>query len=85
MILVSDPSKPFPYTGKGTVRKAKVIEDYGPEIEALYNALEERTQIQPPYVWNSESSSQLINAVVEEVLKRAIHRTEDIFEAGCDR
>jgi hypothetical protein len=36
MVLVSRPSKPFSYSGKGTVRKAAVIKEYEPEINALY-------------------------------------------------
>jgi hypothetical protein len=85
MILVTSPSKPFTYTGKGTVRKAKVIEDYDPEIETLYNTLEEMTQIDPPSEWTTETSFKLVQSVVENILKRQIKDMEDLFEAGCDR
>lgn len=85
MVLVTSPSKPFTYTGKGTVRKSKVIEEYDPETEALYSQLEEMTQIEPPSKWTAETSLELVKSVVENVLKRELVQTEDMFEAGCDR
>jgi hypothetical protein len=85
MVLVSRPSKPFSYTGKATVRKATVIKEYEPEINALYDTLEQMAQAEPPTIWTAESSLLLVRSIVESVLHRTLKDTDDMFEAGCDR
>ena len=44
MVLVSSPSKPFQYTAKMSARKAVIVAEYEPEINAAYEAAEETTQ-----------------------------------------
>lgn len=85
MILVANPTKPFEFTPKGTPRRAKTIAAYESEINGIYDALEEMTQIEPPSDWSLENSLNFISAVVNGVLKRTARETEDIFEGGCDR
>ncbi|THU89870.1 acetyl-CoA synthetase-like protein [Dendrothele bispora CBS 962.96] len=60
MILVASPSKPFTYTAKDTPRNNAIIKEYAPEIDAIYNSLEESTQssIPVPAQWDLESSTE---------------------------
>ena len=44
MILVSFPKGPFILTAKLTARRQVVIVEYEPEIDALYDAVEETAQ-----------------------------------------
>ncbi|KAK7470222.1 hypothetical protein VKT23_001657 [Stygiomarasmius scandens] len=87
MILVTSPSKPFSYTAKNTPRNNAIIREYAPEIEAIYNSLEESTQssIPAPVQWDSESSAEFVRAVVKKVLSvEDIEDEDDIFQRGGD-
>ena len=87
MIIVASPSKPFTYTGKGTPRRPAVIEEYQPEIEALYAEVEETTQahLPPPISWAIIDAIDFVRAVVHQVMTRAVNDTDDLFQNGCDR
>ncbi|THV01989.1 acetyl-CoA synthetase-like protein [Dendrothele bispora CBS 962.96] len=87
MILVTSPSKPFTYTAKNTPRNNAIIKEYAPEIEAIYNSLEESTQssIPVPAQWDLESSTEFVRAVVKKVLAiEDIGDDEDVFQRGGD-
>ncbi|KAK7470239.1 hypothetical protein VKT23_001674 [Stygiomarasmius scandens] len=87
MILVASPSKPFTYTAKNTTRNPAIIREYAPEIEALYDSLEESTQasIPAPTQWDLTSSMQFVRAVVQKVLiVENIGDEDDIFQRGGD-
>ncbi|THU97218.1 acetyl-CoA synthetase-like protein [Dendrothele bispora CBS 962.96] len=87
MILVASPSKPFTYTAKNTPRNNAIIKEYAPEIEAIYNSLEESTQssIPVPAHWDLESSTEFVRAVVKKVLVvEDIGDEEDVFQRGVD-
>ncbi|THV08159.1 acetyl-CoA synthetase-like protein [Dendrothele bispora CBS 962.96] len=92
MILVASPSKPFTYTAKNTTRNAAIIQEYTPEIEALYANIEESTQpsIPAPQQWDLESSKAFVRAVVESVLLKdksesdTIGDEDDFFQIGGD-
>lgn len=85
MILIANPAKRFALTPKGTPRRAQIFADYEPEINEIYNVLEEMSQIEPPSGWSGESSLRFVSAVVTSVLKRTVGESEDIFDGGCDR
>lgn len=87
MIIVSSTSKPFTYTGKGTPRRPAVIEEYQPEIEALYAEVEETTQahLPPPTSWTLVDTIDFVRAVVHQVVTRAVSDGVDLFQNGCDR
>ncbi|KAH9840963.1 uncharacterized protein C8Q71DRAFT_854811 [Rhodofomes roseus] len=86
MILVSKPSKPFTYTAKGTARRQAIIIDYEPEIERLYQAIEESTQssIAAPRQWDVVTTTDFVRAVVGKVLVHSVQDTDDLFQHGCD-
>ncbi|THU90375.1 acetyl-CoA synthetase-like protein [Dendrothele bispora CBS 962.96] len=87
MILVTSPSKPFTYTAKNTPRNNAIIKEYAPEIEAIYDSLEESTQssIPVPAQWDLESSTEFVRAVVKKVLAiEDIGDDEDVFQRGVD-
>lgn len=85
--MVASPSKPFVYTAKLTARRQAVIVDYEPEIEALYEAVEESTQAvgKIPSSWTSETSLSFVRNVIGSVLKLPIADEDDIFLNSCDR
>ena len=87
MILVSSPSKPFTYTAKGTPRRHAIINEYSPEIDALYATVDESMQadIPPPADWTTEETTTFIRAVVTRALKQSVTDEQDLFQCGCDR
>ena len=47
MIIVSSPSKPFTYTAKSTPRRSAIINEYKPDIDALYATVEDHPGTPP--------------------------------------
>lgn len=86
MILIANPSKPFSYTPKGTVRRAPVIKDYEEEIDALYDAVDNSAQsaTEPPVHWDDKSANLFTRAVVEKLITVPLKDEDDIFQHGCD-
>ncbi|GJE91046.1 acetyl-CoA synthetase-like protein [Phanerochaete sordida] len=86
MIIVSSPSKPFTYTAKNAPRRQAILNDYEPEIEALYNVVEKGTQdgTSPPQTWDLAGTTQFVRGVVTKVLNTHVGDDEDIFRKGCD-
>ncbi len=89
MILVTSPYKPFTYTSKGAPRRHAIIEDYAPEIDALYAAVEESAQVevdQPaPQAWDADETNRFVRALVTKVLGKSVDDAQDLFQHGCDR
>ncbi len=87
MILVANPSKPFTYTSKNTVRQQATINDYAVEIDELYATVDETMQqdITPPVDWTAENSIAFVREVVVGVLKSSLRDEDDLFLHGCDR
>lgn len=87
MILVAKPEKPFTYTAKNTARRQAVINDYEPEIDALYDTVAESTQasIPTPEVWDVVATTGFVRDVVRKVLRTPVTDDDDLFENGCDR
>ncbi|KAF9785316.1 hypothetical protein BJ322DRAFT_1020862 [Thelephora terrestris] len=79
MVLVSSPKKPFILTAKLTARRQAVIAEYEPEIDALYDAVDESAQAVKyfPRTWTEENSlGNVLNVPVEE--------DDDNFQHSCD-
>ncbi|EKM49837.1 uncharacterized protein PHACADRAFT_154467, partial [Phanerochaete carnosa HHB-10118-sp] len=87
-ILVASPNKPLPRSGKGTVQRKITLDLYAPEIEKLYETVEDSTNsmgINPPYSWRPED-------IQDWLLEHAASLNEgvtppadaDIFSHGFD-
>ena len=88
MVMVTSPSKLCVYTAKNTPRRLALIDEYAPEIDALYDAVDETTwqvEFAPPPVWTLATCTDFVRAVVTRVLKHAIGDQDDLFQDGCDR
>lgn len=90
MILVVSPSKPFDYTSKSTARRQTIINNYEPEIEALYQSVAETSQVdvELPAAWNMEQTLPFVRKLVHQVLGSAsssLGDDDDLFQHGSDR
>ncbi|KAF9650627.1 acetyl-CoA synthetase-like protein [Thelephora ganbajun] len=86
MILVSSPRKPFALTAKLTARRQGVIADYEPEIDALYDAVDETTQAVKhfPDEWTERNSLEFARNLISNVMKVLVNDDDDIFQHSCD-
>jgi len=87
MILVSSPKKPFVLTAKLTAQRQAVIVEYEPEIDALYDVVDETAQAVKyfPNEWTEESSLEFVRSLVGSVLKVPVKDDDDLFQHSCDR
>lgn len=87
MILVASPSKPFTYTAKAMARRQAVINDYDPEINAVYGAVAEttRTDAPVPNGWKLPQTLDFVRNIVKKVLTQSVDDEDDLFQHGCDR
>ncbi|KAF8585451.1 acetyl-CoA synthetase-like protein [Ramaria rubella] len=93
-IILASVTKPFSYTPKLTVRRGFTLKDYEPEIEAMYQAVQESSQTEipaPPKTdekggWTLEESLHFVHEAVRDVIKGAagLKEDDDIFGYGCD-
>ncbi|KAL0958751.1 hypothetical protein HGRIS_014075 [Hohenbuehelia grisea] len=86
MIMVSQPSKPFQYTAKGTPRRQIVLNLYSQEIDEIYAAVEESSQadIAIPTSLTEDACLVYISNVVNKVMRGNIDKGVDLFQHGCD-
>ena len=87
MVLVSSPKKPFALTAKLTARRQAIIAEYEPEIDALYDAVDETAQAVKyfPKEWTEQTSLQFARDLVRGVLRAPVEDDDDIFQHSCDR
>ena len=88
MITVTDPSKPFQYTAKGTPRRHVSLDEYAEEIEELYKKVEESSQVDipTPPAWTAETVRSYVRSVVKRVMNVPdIGDDDDLFQQGGDR
>ena len=87
MIIVASPSKPFVYTAKMTARRQAILKDYDEEINALYDVVEQTSQVDIPIPaeWTPSHSLDYIRHVVQKVMTQNVADEVDIFQHGCDR
>ncbi|KAL4264659.1 Adenylate-forming Reductase [Pleurotus pulmonarius] len=89
MILVVSPSKPFDYTSKSTARRQTIINNYEPEIEALYQSVAETSQVdvELPAAWSMEETLPFVRKLVHQVLGSTssnLGDDDDLFQHGSD-
>ena len=87
MILVASPSKPFTFTGKGSVRRPAILREYEPEIQACYDAVEnlENTEVKSLNGLDDNQILEFVRQAVSDVLKQTVGDNDDLFQFGCDR
>lgn len=87
MILAASPSKPFTFTGKGSVRRPAILREYEPEIQECYNAIENLDSVETKFLDSLEEQQILdfVRRAVADVLKQTVKDEDDLFQFGCDR
>lgn len=87
MILVTSSSKPLQHTPKGTLRRQTILSDYGAEIDALYNSVDDVAQVDESNMinWTEAGVFRFVREVVKNIMGKAVRDNEDIFQYGCDR
>ena len=87
MIIVADPTKPFEYTAKGSLRRHATIKKYDKEIEQLYDVTEasKAAEIEKPKSLNRVAIKNFIRTVVHKILEREVADEDDVFITGTDR
>ena len=87
MILVASPTKPFTFTGKGSVRRPAILREYEPEIQACYDAVEnlDNTEVKSLNGLDDNQILEFVRQAVSDVLKQTVGDNDDLFQFGCDR
>ncbi|KAF7333965.1 Non-canonical non-ribosomal peptide synthetase FUB8 [Mycena sanguinolenta] len=91
MILFTSKDKPLPRAGKGTVLRRAALTLYEPEIEAIYNAVEEQTIYVTDSIglrhvaWDVPQIQELLLKIAGTLCAGStISPTEDLFKQGFD-
>ncbi|KAH9077806.1 acetyl-CoA synthetase-like protein [Lactarius deliciosus] len=86
MIIVASPSKPFAYTAKMTARRQAILKDYDDEVNALYDVVEQTSQVDipSPSEWTPSQSLDYVRRIVHKVMAQKVADGVDIFQHGCD-
>lgn len=87
MIIVASPSKPFVYTAKVTARRQVILKEYDAEINALYDRVEQTSQVDIPLPieWTPSQSLDYMRRIVHKVMTQQVPDGVDVFQHGCDR
>ncbi|KAI9464124.1 acetyl-CoA synthetase-like protein [Lactarius psammicola] len=86
MIIFASPSKPFVYTAKMTARRQAILKEYDNEINALYDVVEQTSQVDipPPSEWTPSQSLDYMRRIVHKVMTQKVADSIDVFQHGCD-
>ncbi|KAF8955032.1 acetyl-CoA synthetase-like protein [Flammula alnicola] len=88
LILITDPNRPLPRAGKGTVMRKAALTVYNDDIEALYATIESAAgaeAVPPPPAWTKEETDKWLKEQIEDVLPDITFSiTGDLFEQGMD-
>jgi len=70
-----------------TARRQAILKDYDNEINALYDVVEQTSQVDipSPSEWTPSQSLDYVRRVVHKVMKQTVADGIDIFQHGCDR
>ena len=85
MILVQQPSKPFPTTEKFSVKAKEALALYSPEIEAAYTSLETASStpsVPLPSRFEYDDILAYVDSVILKVLGRPLAADKNLFENG---
>lgn len=89
MILVTDPDRPLPRAGKGTVQRKAALRMYEGELDALYSTEPRESKRRSDSVIQSEDlDEQLLTQQILDILERSsgmrLQPNDDFFAAGLD-
>ncbi|KAF7373865.1 General substrate transporter [Mycena sanguinolenta] len=88
MIIFTAPEKPMPRAGKGTVMRKATLKVYSPEIDALYNIVEEKASVDTskmPALWEPPSIQRWLLELAAELADVSnISVDTDLFHQGFD-
>ncbi|GJE88440.1 acetyl-CoA synthetase-like protein [Phanerochaete sordida] len=88
MIIVTDPAKPLPRAGKGTIQRKAALAAYADEIDKLYETVSESTSIEGidlPRAWTEDELIPWLSAQATSV--NDDHEPtpdKDLFQQGFD-
>ncbi|KAL4966026.1 putative NRPS-like enzyme [Aspergillus stella-maris] len=86
-IRLASPEKPFKTTPKGTTQRHAVNKDYADEIEAIYSAAEEESDVQAalPSSFDKDNMTSYVRQLVCSLMEREdIKADDDLYSAGLD-
>lgn len=87
MIIVASQDKPFTFTGKGTLRRIPILQDYENEINTLYDTQEHHASsatFNVPAEWTSNSCTKFVETIVHSLFP-GVTLDDDLFDKGADR
>lgn len=87
LISISDPQMPFPRAGKGTVQRSRAIMLYEGHIKALYEKVENETQLDiPPFDLSSQRAlaKSITQSMIDELQVEGIEPRMEFFSMGID-
>ncbi|KAL4954314.1 NRPS-like enzyme [Aspergillus filifer] len=86
-IRLASPEKPFRITPKGTTQRQAVNKDYADEIEAIYSAAEEDSDVQAtlPSTVDKDNMTAYVRQLVYSLMEREdVKDDDDLYSAGLD-
>ncbi|KAJ7466248.1 putative aminoadipate reductase [Mycena galericulata] len=88
MIIFTSRDKPLPRAGKGTVLRKAAINLYSPEIEAIYDTIDEQVATADsnklPAVWEFASIQEWLIDLATNLTNYTMSPTADLFQQGFD-
>ncbi|KAK0184185.1 NRPS-like enzyme [Armillaria mellea] len=89
MILVTNPSKPFEFTAKGTLRRGDTLKAYEMEIDEIYNVVDAVYSPLPDTTFSRSPTIEWVTNIVRDIVKSTFQQnlrdSDDIFVLGGDR
>ncbi|KAK0184035.1 NRPS-like enzyme [Armillaria mellea] len=88
MILVTNPSKPFEFTAKGTLRRGDTLKAYEMEIDEIYNVVDAVYSPLPDTTFPRNPTIEWVTNIVRDIVKSTFQQnlgdSDDIFVLGGD-
>ncbi|TCD65360.1 putative NRPS-like protein biosynthetic cluster [Steccherinum ochraceum] len=89
MIIVTDPDKPMPRAGKGTVQRKRALKVFEQEIDQLYETVEQSVGsngIPPPQAWTLENVEKWLVEHAQTIMigGSQLSPSVDLFDMGFD-
>lgn len=86
LILFADPAKPFSKSQKGTVQRRLTLHLYEKELNGLYDAAKQGTELHldRPNMQNARSLQEWLRISIDRVTGWAVEGATDLFSLGVD-
>lgn len=86
MVIFASKSKPFTYTEKGSIRRARILSEYKQEVDTLYESPSDVDlgNITIPTSWTPSTAVDFSYAALKYILPDLPGPDEDIFYFACD-